>query len=79
MTGKRIDRRTGAAGRHEVFQDFLAEMAVDDLPALRHLVSCPLCLEMARLLLLSGGEAPGGLSRPDRTGRTTLRPRRRHH
>ena len=36
---------------HETFQAYFAGIEARDLPALRHLLACPLCQQLARLLL----------------------------
>lgn len=49
------------ADGHHTFQSYFAGIEARDLPALRHLLSCPLCQQMARLLLAQG---PPGNERP---------------
>jgi hypothetical protein len=47
------------ARKHEVFRRFLLDVEPAALPALRHLVECSFCREMARILLRSGEGAAG--------------------
>jgi hypothetical protein len=64
---------------HEAFQLFLADALPEDLPALGHLASCPLCREVVRLVLgsaISDGASGHRGSRPG-SGPAERRRRRR--
>jgi hypothetical protein len=53
------DSEPWPAAEHAVFRLFLSGARARDLPALRHLVSCPLCERLARVVLLGFlGAAP---------------------
>jgi hypothetical protein len=57
MTMKYSDRLSpppalGRQGGHEPFRDLLADAGQKDLSALRHLLTCPLCRQLARMVLL---------------------------
>lgn len=43
---------------HERFRDFLAGVEAGELPAIRHLLTCPLCKKMGRVVLF--GFLPDG-------------------
>lgn len=58
--GKIEPEPTAPPDRHGVFQDYFSRLEPDDLPALRHLLACPLCRQLARLVLAPGpGFRPG--------------------
>jgi hypothetical protein len=61
--------RAYACAGHERFHTFLADARGEELPALRHLLGCPVCQRLARLVLF--GFLPGAAQCP-------ARPRRRH-
>jgi hypothetical protein len=44
---------------HPLFRDYLIDIPPGDLPALRHLLSCPLCQLLARVVLVEIAEIPG--------------------
>lgn len=56
--------RDDRAAGHERCRGFLADLRSEALPALRHLLTCPLCERLARLLLF--GFLPGIAERPAR-------------
>ena len=53
---------------HARFREFLLDLRAEDLPALRHLLLCPLCQALARALLTetAAGPKPGEI--PPRSG-----------
>jgi hypothetical protein len=59
------------ADGHETFQAYFAGVEAHDLPALRHLLGCPLCQQVARLLLAQG---PSGKERKIPGSAESLRP-----
>jgi hypothetical protein len=67
------------AADHRIFQGFLADLEGEPLAALRHLLDCPLCARMPRLLLLGGWTipAPSSGGRNDRPGGPPRRRRKR--
>jgi hypothetical protein len=63
--------RKNQASGHGRVRGFLADARGDTLPALRHLLACPLCERLARLLLF--GFLPGTVDRPARRRRRRRR------
>ncbi len=64
----------GRDGGHARFRDLLAGASRRDLEALRHLLNCPLCFQLARVVLL---ELPA-LELAGSNGRRRRRQQRRH-
>lgn len=68
----REDETAGLAS-HRVFLDFLLDVEARHLAALRHLLECPLCRQVARTVLFSAREPvpPTAGGRPRKRTRST--------
>jgi hypothetical protein len=62
------DGETAGLASHRVFQAFLLDIEARHLAALRHLLECPLCQQVARTVLFSAREPapPEAGGRPSR-------------